>query len=464
MPVVDKYARLAIADIIVPEGRQRTGEIDTSDLEPSIRRQGVIQPIVITAERVLVAGERRLLASKRLGLADIPIRFSEDLSETEHQIIELSENVKRQDLQWQDIVRAVGRLHGLFCQLDKDWTLGETANECSLSTGIISMYLKVHAHLGEDRVLKAGTVREAYNMLDRRDARAAGEALQEILDTTNDVVPHADSPQLLANPLTPLPDAKADPRAMPKIIPAEDTLLQANFLEWAPQYTGKKFNFIHCDFPYGVNLFSANGKTSGPQRSQMGQGDDTQVYDDNPEIYFALLKCLCDNLDRLMSASGHLMFWFSAKHRRETEAMFKALAPSLKFYQFDLVWIKSDNAGIASDVRHWPRHIYETAMLASRSSRQIVRIVSDAYNAPRDPRFHKSTKSEPMLKHFFSMLVDENTSLLDPTAGSASSIRAAEELGALRTLGLELDPETCQLARGALRAARTLRLASATVR
>jgi site-specific DNA-methyltransferase (adenine-specific) len=70
-----------------------------------------------------------------------------------------------------------------------------------------------------------------------------------------------------------------------------------------------------------------------------------------------------------------------------------------------------------------------------------------------------SEKPEPMLRHFFGMLVDENTVMLDPTCGSGSSLRAAESLGAKHVLGLELNPEFAALAREALKRSRKLKTA-----
>ena len=58
------------------------------------------------------------------------------------------------------------------------------------------------------------------------------------------------------------------------------------------------------------------------------------------------------------------------------------------------------------------------------------------------------------------MLVDENTSLLDPTCGSASAIRVAEEMGAVRCLGMDIDEQAVGIARVALRNARMLQMQS----
>lgn len=453
MPTTDSYQRLPVSSIVVNRDERQRTVVEVDDLVSSVKSLGVLCPILVTRELVLIAGERRLEASRQAGLPDIPVRYMEDLSPVELQIVELEENVKRHDLGWADLVKSVGRIHALHLELDPDWTLGETADTVRLSQGNVSEYLKVAAELeSNERVAKASTVREAYNILLRRDSRAAGEALQEILDTVN--APEASPAEPLLPGVTgPLPVAKLERPPVPKIIPAEETILNQSFLQWAPSYSGRKFNFIHCDFPYGVDLFA------GPQ-SGRGHADS---YSDTKEIYFELIECLCKNLDRLLGVSGHLMFWYSAKHHDKTMQMFRSLAPSLVFSPFPLIWVKSDNAGIASDASRQPRHIYETCLLAARGQRQIVKIVSDAYSAPTDKRFHVSTKPEPMLKHFMSMLVDESTSMLDPTCGGASSIRAAEELGAKSVLGMDIDSACVEVARMALRNSRTLRAANKVV-
>jgi len=69
--------------------------------------------------------------------------------------------------------------------------------------------------------------------------------------------------------------------------------------------------------------------------------------------------------------------------------------------------------------------------------------------APVAKTIHMSEKLIPMLKHFFRMFVDENTRLIDPTCGSGTAVRIAEEMGAHSVLGLEIDPKFCQLAQKA---------------
>lgn len=464
MPITDDFQRLAIASIIVDRDQRQRRELETKDLERSIAKVGLLQPIIIDRGLKLKAGERRLTACRNLGHQDISVRFIESLSPVEAQIIELEENLNRVDLDWQDQVSAVARIHNLYRELDPDWTQAETADQISLSQGTIAMYLRVSAEMEMDRVAKATTVREAWGIIQRKDSRAHGEALAELLEETDAILTEATSEGELPFPIEGtgaeglgyievLGTESRKAYIPPKLAPPVDPIKVENFLTWAPAYSGRKFNFIHCDFPYGVNF------ASGPQGKGAEPGE---IYDDSPEVYWDLLVGLCQSLDRLMSVSAHLMFWLSAEHSIQvrTREIFSQLAPTLEFQKFPLVWVKSDNAGIASDSRRNPRHIYETCLLASRGKRQIVKIVSDAYSAPTDKRLHISTKPEPMLRHFMGMLVDENTSLFDPTAGSGAALRAADELGAKTVFGLEIDAKAAELANQAFRNARGLRRAS----
>ena len=82
--------------------RQRFDEAELGELADSIRQHGVIQPLIVTAGPgpggyTLIAGERRLEAAKRAGLAEVPVVVREA---SQQQLLELAliENVQRADL------------------------------------------------------------------------------------------------------------------------------------------------------------------------------------------------------------------------------------------------------------------------------------------------------------------------------------------------------------------------------
>ena len=450
MNLTNQYKRIPLEQIRVNRDARQRREINVSDLVDSVRKYGVISPIIVTRDLELIAGERRLTASREAGWRDIPCRFVDELSPTEAQVIELEENLKRQDLPWRDQTAAISRLHELYAKQDESWTKAKTAESIGLSPQWLSHVLRVAAELQSPKITNAATLVAAYNILSRGDERKIGDALSDIISAGNEMF--RDGAEAESGTQAEPGDAGASQTipAKPKETPTPESILNLDFLSWAPAYTGRPFNFIHCDFPYGINVFG--GEMSGKNK--------WTTYDDDPEVYWKLIKCLCGNLDKIMAHSGHLMFWFSMEHYGETLDLFRQHAPSLEFNAFPLVWVKSDNVGILPDPKRGPRRIYETALVASREDKLIVQAVSNAYAAPTDKAHHPSTKPEPVLRHFFRMFVDESTSILDPTCGGGSALRAAESLGANRVLGLEVNLEHFNSARSALNQFRIMRKVS----
>lgn len=127
------------------------------------------------------------------------------------------------------------------------------------------------------------------------------------------------------------------------------------------------------------------------------------------------------------------------KTYQETRTALQAAGWVVSPYPF--IWHKTDNSGILSDPSRQPRHIYETALFATRGDRKIVRAVGNCYGGAISRQFHMSEKPKPMLEHFMRMLVDETTVMLDPTCGSGNSVAIAERLGANWATGLELNSE-----------------------
>ena len=88
---------MKISDIKFGERRrEELGDLDA--LAESIKKYGLIEPIVVDQDGNLVAGQRRLLAAEKVGLKDVPVRLYEDLSLEQRLGIELEENIRRKEL------------------------------------------------------------------------------------------------------------------------------------------------------------------------------------------------------------------------------------------------------------------------------------------------------------------------------------------------------------------------------
>lgn len=425
------FAYVPVQSILIDrENRQRRELEGIEELAESIRVNGLINPIVITRDHQLIAGERRLTAHFHLGFDQIAVQYVEDLSPIQLHLIELEENVRRIDLSWQDHVNAVARYHELKTQQaaesGEDWSQEKTAAELNMSQPNVAKHLMVKKAIDEGvkDVIEAQKLSVAANFAQRMFERRKTAALREIM-----------SPATQKEKTAPAEPGQLFYAGEPVSVPAAPSsryaeIINTNFLDWSNTVFESPYNFIHCDFPYGVQA----GDTRGQSSAKMLGG-----YEDSPDIYFELLNAFIARQDRFISPSAHLIFWFSMKFYEPTKEMLKEAG--WRVDDFPLIWHRSDNAGILPDAQRGPRRTYETALFASRGDRKVVKAVANSVSASTTKEHHMSEKPVPVLEHFFRMVVDESTLMLDPTCGSGNAVKVAEAMGANWSTGLELNPE-----------------------
>jgi ParB family chromosome partitioning protein len=120
--------------------RTKVDEEKLTELSASIKEKGIIQPVVVRQvgeEFELVAGERRLLAAKKLGWEEIPAVIAGKLSKEDMLELSLIENLQREDLNPIDTAKGYKRL----------------LEECLLTQA------EVAQRIGKDRSSVANTMR-----------------------------------------------------------------------------------------------------------------------------------------------------------------------------------------------------------------------------------------------------------------------------------------------------------------
>jgi ParB family chromosome partitioning protein len=129
---------------IKPNPRQPRSNFDAeelTELSASIQEHGIIQPLIVTKESgqgyTLIAGERRLMAAKQIGLGTVPAIVRE-ASEQDRLELALIENVQRADLNPLETAEA-------YRQLTEDFGLshGEIANQVGKSRVSITNTLRL---------------------------------------------------------------------------------------------------------------------------------------------------------------------------------------------------------------------------------------------------------------------------------------------------------------------------------
>lgn len=178
-------------DLIIPNPEQPRKVFTDNELEEltnSIREYGVLQPLLVKKAEgrrfILIAGERRLRASKLAGLQRVPV-IVKDLDEPEAALIALVENVQREDLNFLEEARAYKKL-----MEDFNLTQGDIAKRVSKQQSTISNKIRILSLPEElQQMLMANklTERHARALLKLSDEADRKKILKRVIDNNLNV-------------------------------------------------------------------------------------------------------------------------------------------------------------------------------------------------------------------------------------------------------------------------------------
>ena len=181
---------MANIDNISPSRFQARTDISEESLEEltaSIKSQGVIQPLIVRKTSAgnfeLVAGERRLRASKMAGLSEVPI-VVKDLSDEEIIKMGLIENLQREDLNPLDEAKGIQRLQQEFnvTQEDLGLSLGKSRTAITNSLRLLQLAKPVQTML-EEGSLSMGHARPLLTLPEAIQEKFANKIVKSGLST-----------------------------------------------------------------------------------------------------------------------------------------------------------------------------------------------------------------------------------------------------------------------------------------
>ena len=178
-------------NLIIPnpaQPRKVFTEEELEELTNSIKEYGVLQPLLVKKGEgrrfILIAGERRLRASKLAGLQRVPV-IIKDLDEPEAALIALVENVQREDLNFLEEARAYKKLMEEF-----NLTQGEIAKRVSKRQSTISNKIRILTlpeELQEMLLNSKLTERHARALLKLNDENDRKKILKRVIDNNLNV-------------------------------------------------------------------------------------------------------------------------------------------------------------------------------------------------------------------------------------------------------------------------------------
>ena len=165
--------KCSINDITINERiREDMGNI--AELAESMGKYGLIHPVVLDADRNLVAGGRRLEAARVLGWTEVEVRFLGELSDRERRLIEVEENIRRKDLTEYERSQRLMELMEAVKEVTKEEPVAFAAQEVKEESVL---------NKGEDGTTRAESAQvfsDIANESDREDFRTRGVQKQEL--------------------------------------------------------------------------------------------------------------------------------------------------------------------------------------------------------------------------------------------------------------------------------------------
>jgi DNA modification methylase/ParB-like chromosome segregation protein Spo0J len=393
-------------------------------LRKALRNTGLCLPLRLekaeaSGKVTLLAGERRLRASIIAGKTTIPYRFYEELTEQEQFEIELEENIQRKEMHWSEQIEVRRKIEEIMkrngvaidpndpLSARREATVIDMANKTGESAGSFSRQVVLAKKMKENPALLAKFAHLPINAAIR-----AIDQYEEVQRVTR----LEQSGQLTFRSSIQAGDARVLIVGVPN----------------------ESIDLVVSDPPFGIAELSDNeGKPRGDSQSYLGllKPNDNLNLDGVRQ----LIKDIGPHIFRVLKPGAFFYFFHAAD-------IYEALRKELESHGLyvdpkPIIWNKlRPTTGFTG--YNYPSS-YEPILFgykppASRRLGAAIRDIIDCPPVPVKDRFHPFEKPVDLLRKLIENSTIIGQKVLDPFAGSGSTVVAAELCGR-EGIGFEYD-------------------------
>lgn len=433
--VIPMTQPLPLSSITISPERQRR-EFDPealTDLANSISAHGLLHAIVVreTPNGVtLVAGERRLRAMETIWMVGGSIRHNGqsyppetvpavtlgELDPIAAEEAELDENLRREDLTWQEEAAAIKRLHDLRTKqaqlLGQTHSVADTAREVYSESAAVKSggsLGEVHQqtrnaiiladHLDNPDVAKAKNSKEAFKVLKKQEETRKNVELAERIGKSFNSSAH--------------------------------TLLHEDCLEWLAVCPANSFDVILTDPPYGMG---ADAFGDGAGRLVNSE----HHYKDDVGSWRSLMQRVVPEFFRIAKPQAHAYIFCDFDRFHELKGMMQDAG--WKVFRTPIINYKP-NSGRVPLPEHGPRRQYELCLYAIKGNKPVTAIYSDVIQTTLEENLtHGAQKPIELYVNLLRRSCRPGDLVIDPFAGSGTIFPAAHSMK-VRATGIEKNPE-----------------------
>lgn len=417
---------IKLDQIIIPENRQRAlisddyiGELVGSLFSDT--GAGMLNPVILRDGNVLVAGECRTRAIKLGYLMGKSLRHAGEVVPAGHvpyidfgaldplarMEAEYAENAVRNDLTWQDNVKAIAALDALRSVQARVEGIPHTTRDTAQEL------FKSKDGYNADKVAKAIILAASMSDKDIAGAKSYKEA-KKILLKKNDAAQRVALAKLTGK------------------VAVSDRMecFNTNCLDWMKEQPGDQFDVILTDPPYGMgadNFGDAAGKLAGTEHN----------YEDGEEPTKRLLAAAIPEFFRLAKPEAHLYLWCDLDlfHWLRNQCR----AAGWWTFRTPLVNVKPEGGRVPWP-EHGPRRAYELCLYAVKGKKPVNAIVSDVFESRlTEGNFgHGAQKPVEAYVNLLKRSVRPGNKVFDAFAGTGTIFAAAAQVDCY-AVGCELE-------------------------
>lgn len=391
------------------------------ELADSIKELGLLQPILVSKNNELIAGHRRLLACKQLGLKRIECNKINPSNELQRLDMELAENVKREDFNPMELSDGLAKRKELYLFEHPETKVGATGG------GVDGKGTKTKTDLSEsDNSVDRFTL-DTAKILNVSEAK-----VKETLQLQN--IKEEDKQKVRDNKLN-KSQALASYRKEKKIaklkeavkeIKAEElNLYHGDCLDEIKKLEDNSISCLIIDPPYGID-YQSNFKLAKHDKIS---NDKSESLD--------LLKASLEKIKPKMKTNSHLYIFTTWKVYEKV----KPIVGMLFDVKNCLIWNK--NNWSMGDLEGNYAEKYEMIIFATQGKRSLVgnkRPVNVLDFERTTNSNHPTEKPVELIKELIKNSTVEGELVLDYFAGSGSTLVASKELKR-RFIGIESSEE-----------------------
>jgi len=433
---------IQINELVIPVGRQRQEFLPEQivELASSISTNGLLHPIVIRKDNgvwTLVSGERRIKAilylwqfgeRLRCGVnestgepnwfeeGNLPAVYLGELDELAAEEAELEENIRRENLTWQEQAAANSRLATLRTKIalrdgKEPPTIAELTEEVKGTKGgrpqeDTRRELIVARFLDDPEVAAAKSTNEAFKILKHK------EAIQKNIQLATEI-------------------GKTFSAAMHRLENVDSIIWLSNHSTAASD----NYDIILSDPPYGMGadkFGDSDGMAFGAHR-----------YTDSYEFWKKLVEAACPQLFRIAKPQAHCYLFCDLDHFHELRALMQQAG--WRVFRTPLIWHKP-NSMRAPWPQSGPFRRYELILFAVKGDKPVTRLYPDVVSYSADENLdHHAQKPVALFIDLLRRSCKPGDTVLDFACGSGTIFPACHEMQC-RATGLEIDPAAYGLA------------------